>query len=219
SSLRLLFFQRRTIDSSAPQDGEQNSIMGKLDEGLDDFFSKKVIKLSFKLPSVRGSPSSPQEGADKKRDSRKSGFFNLIKSRTSRSEKSHGAASITPPHAASSAITSPSPSITPVTEETTPTFPAPPPKSPVTVAEPHQEFHRAQSPDHTDSEVEASLTAAEPAEEEEKEEKENEESVENKEDLERRENPLIPRHIGVPVMGMDLLAEMKARQEKMAVRK
>lgn len=27
------------------------------------------------------------------------------------------------------------------------------------------------------------------------------------------------RHLGVPVMGLDLLAEMKARQEKMAVKK
>lgn len=27
------------------------------------------------------------------------------------------------------------------------------------------------------------------------------------------------RHVGVPVMGLDLLAEMKARQEKMAVKK
>lgn len=27
------------------------------------------------------------------------------------------------------------------------------------------------------------------------------------------------RHVGVPVMGLNLLAEMKARQEKMAVKK
>lgn len=41
-------FQRETTRSSAAQEPEQNSIMGKLDEGLDDFFSKKVIKLSFR---------------------------------------------------------------------------------------------------------------------------------------------------------------------------
>ncbi|KAK1880253.1 F-actin-uncapping protein LRRC16A [Dissostichus eleginoides] len=57
---------RKSTGSSAPQDAELNSIMGKLDEGLDDFFTKKVIKLSFKLPTVRGLSSSPQESADKK---------------------------------------------------------------------------------------------------------------------------------------------------------
>lgn len=41
-------FQREAAGSSAPQEGEQNGTMGKLDEGLDDFFSKKVIKLSFR---------------------------------------------------------------------------------------------------------------------------------------------------------------------------
>ncbi|KAM8767365.1 F-actin-uncapping protein LRRC16A isoform 1-T1 [Acanthopagrus schlegelii] len=192
----------------APQEAEQNSIMGKLDEGLEDFFSKKVIKLSFKLPSVRGPSSSPPDGADKKRESRKSGFFNLIKSRTSRSEKSHGAASITPPAPASSSTPSPSSSISPVTEETPETPPSPPARNPATVAEPHQELHKALSTDQTDSEMEAPPTATEPAEEEKEEE-----------NVEKKENPHIPRHIGVPVMGMDLMAEMKARQERMAVKK
>lgn len=162
---------------------------------------------------MKGLSSSTQEAADKKRESRKSGFFNLIKSRTSRSEKSHGAASITPPHPASSNTAAPSSSVSPVTEETTATFPTSPVKNPGTVAEPHQELHRAQSSDHTDSEMEAPPTTTEPAEEE-KEEK----NVE-KENVEKKENPHIPRHIGVPVMGMDLLAEMKARQERMAVKK
>uniref|UniRef100_A0A3B4ZFV6 Leucine-rich repeat-containing protein 16A-like n=1 Tax=Stegastes partitus TaxID=144197 RepID=A0A3B4ZFV6_9TELE len=137
--------KKRTKPTRSPvgQETEQNSVMGKLDEGLDDFFSKKVIKLSFKLPSVKGSSSSTQEATDKKRESRKSGFFNLIKSRASRSEKSHGT---------------------------------------------------------------TSATAAEPAEEE-------------KEEKLKKENPHIPRHIGVPVMGMDLLAEMKARQERRAGKK
>ncbi|XP_034401871.1 F-actin-uncapping protein LRRC16A [Cyclopterus lumpus] len=199
----------RKAAGSTPPEAEQNSIMGKLDEGLDDFFSKKVIKLSFKLPSVRGPSSSSQEAADKKRDSRKSGFFNLIKSRTSRSEKSHGAASITPLHPAASSTSStssasPSPSVAPVAEETPPTSPTPPARNPVSVAEPHQELHRAQSWDHTDSETETSPTADEPSEEE---------------TVEKKENPHILRHIGVPVMGMDLLAEMKARQGRMAVKK
>ncbi|XP_030268342.1 F-actin-uncapping protein LRRC16A isoform X2 [Sparus aurata] len=199
---------RAASRSSAPQEAEQNSIMGKLDEGLEDFFSKKVIKLSFKLPSVKGPSSSPPDGADKKRESRKSGFFNLIKSRTSRSEKSHGTASFAPPAPASSSTSSPSSSVSPVTEETPETPPSPPARNPATVAEPHQELHKAPSTDQTDSEMEAPPTAAEPAEEEKEEE-----------NVEKKENPHIPRHIGVPVMGMDLMAEMKARQERMAVKK
>ncbi|KAG8004830.1 F-actin-uncapping protein LRRC16A, partial [Nibea albiflora] len=203
--------REKTTSSSPPQEAEQSSTMGKLDEGLEDFFSKKVIKLSFKLPSVKAPSSSVQETPDKKRESRKSGFFNLIKSRTSRSEKSHGAASITPPNLASSTAAPPSSSVSPVSEEPMPTPPTPPAKNPVTVAEPHQELHRAQSSDHTESEMETSPPAAEAAEEEEEEKEE--------ESVEKKENPHILRHIGVPVMGMDLLAEMKARQERMAVKK
>lgn len=158
-----------------------------------------------RLPSVRGPSANVQEATDKKRESRKSGFFNLIKSRTSRSEKNHGAAAVTPPPPASS--TTPSSSASPVTVEATRASPTPPVKSPGTAAEPQQELRRAQTPDHTDSEMEASPAAAEPAEEEQEED-----------DVEK-ENPHIPRHIGVPVMGMDLLAEMKARQERMAGKK
>ncbi|TNN45186.1 F-actin-uncapping protein LRRC16A [Liparis tanakae] len=182
--------------------------MGKLDEGLDDFFSKSVIKLSFRLPSARAPASGAQEAADKKRDSRKSGFFNLIKSRASRSEKSHGAASIAPPPHPPAAAASPSPSVAPVAEETSPPPPSPTAAAgnPVSVAEPHQELRRAASWDHADSETGSSPSAAEPPEEEEEEE-------------ERKENPHVVRHVGVPVMGMDLLAEMKARQERMAVKK
>ncbi|XP_029919534.1 F-actin-uncapping protein LRRC16A isoform X2 [Myripristis murdjan] len=194
---------RRADAVSVPQEAEQNGIMGKLDEGLDEFFSKKVIKLSFKR-SARS--SSSQEAVEKKRESRKSGFLNLIKSRTSRSEKSHGAAAITPPAPASVAAP-PSSSVTTVTEEPTPTPPRVATKSPEPAAEPPQELHRAPSQDHADSETEASTSAAEPGGEEEKEEEEK---------VERKENPHVPRHFGVPIMGMDLLAEMKAVQEKMA---
>ncbi|CAB1320940.1 unnamed protein product [Coregonus sp. 'balchen'] len=88
--------------SPPPEEVEQNGLLGKVDEGVDEFFYKKITQLSFK-----GS-SNIQEGSEKKRESRKSGFLNLIKSRTSKSEKSHGAAAITTPASAT---------ITPVTEE------------------------------------------------------------------------------------------------------
>lgn len=43
-------------------------------------------------------------------------------------------------------------------------------------------------------------------------------AAEEKEEVEEEKNTHI-RHVGVPVMGLDLLAEMKARQEKMVVKK
>ncbi|XP_076013240.1 F-actin-uncapping protein LRRC16A isoform X2 [Genypterus blacodes] len=202
---------REPTGSSAPQEAELYSVTGKLDEGLEDFFCKKVMKRSFlpgkldsqRHPSVRAPSSSSQEAGEKKRESRRSGFFNLIKARTSRSEKSHGAASITPPYS----VTSPSsPSVTAMTEEPAATSPK--------TAEPHQELPEAQSPDRSsDMEKEASPTTTTEAADE---EREDEEKVERKE---RREILHIPRHIGVPIMGMDLLAEMKARQEQKAAQK
>nr|XP_020637245.1 F-actin-uncapping protein LRRC16A isoform X1 [Pogona vitticeps] len=77
------------VSSSAPQDGEQNGLMGRVDEGVDEFFTKKVTKMDSKRPSTKSSDTSESgEGPDekKKRDSRKSGFLNLIKSR-SKSER------------------------------------------------------------------------------------------------------------------------------------
>lgn len=63
--------------------------------------------------------------------------------------------------------------------------------------ESHQELHKSPSQDHPDSELPASPLAEE----------------------EKKDHTHVPRHLGVPVMGLDLLAEMKARQEKMAVKK
>lgn len=170
-----------------------------------------------RLPSVKSPSTNTPDSTDKKRESRKSGFFNYIKSRTSRSEKSPGAASITPPQLFLNTNAHPAPT----TEETTPTSPTPRVKSPTTVPEPHPELHRAQCLNHTVPETEAPPAAAEPAAEEKEEKnvkhKENTEKTENtekQESADKKENPHAHRHIGIPVMGKDLLAEMKARQEK-----
>ncbi|XP_069469745.1 F-actin-uncapping protein LRRC16A [Ambystoma mexicanum] len=81
------------VGAEAPQEGEQNGLMGRVDEGVDEFFTKKVTKMDSKRPSLKTSEShDPGEGEDKKkRESRKSGFLNLIKSRT-KSERSQAAA-------------------------------------------------------------------------------------------------------------------------------
>ncbi|RVE67058.1 hypothetical protein OJAV_G00113540 [Oryzias javanicus] len=178
-------------ESTALQEAEQNSMMGKLDEGLDDFFSKKVIRLSFRMPSIKSSP--PQENMDKKRESRMSGIFNLIKSRTSKS----GSAA-TSPLPASSSSTPPIPSVTSVVEETPARSPTPPG---LPQPEPHK--NRTQSPNHRDGEKEGGPTADVTEESKHKEKGET---------VEKKDPPHTHRHVGVPVMGKDLLAEMKARQ-------
>ncbi|XP_069074904.1 F-actin-uncapping protein LRRC16A [Pleurodeles waltl] len=91
------------VGAEAPPEGEQNGLMGRVDEGVDEFFSKKVTKLDSKRPSLKTSDSHDSgDGEDKKkRDSRKSGFLNLIKSRT-KSERSQ-AVVVTDEHAPSRA--------------------------------------------------------------------------------------------------------------------
>ncbi|XP_068425638.1 F-actin-uncapping protein LRRC16A-like isoform X2 [Clinocottus analis] len=67
------------INSAPPQDGEQNGLMGRVDEGVDEFFSTKVTRMDSKR-----SKSSESHDGEKKKS--KGGFLNLIK-RSSKSEK------------------------------------------------------------------------------------------------------------------------------------
>ncbi|XP_071230087.1 F-actin-uncapping protein LRRC16A-like isoform X2 [Salvelinus alpinus] len=169
---------REPICTSPPPEVEQNNLLGKVDEGVDEFFYKKITKLSFKRASLRGS-SNIQEGSEKKRESRKSGFLNLIKSRTSKSEKSHGtAATITPSSATVSTVTEG-------------------PLSPKAPLWDHSEI----SPDHSQK-----LPTPEPTEEQHSE-------------SESKGSPHGGRHFGVPIMGMDLLAEMRKMHEKIVAHK
>nr|XP_057903375.1 F-actin-uncapping protein LRRC16A-like [Doryrhamphus excisus] len=174
--------------SSAPQGAEHQGIMAKVDEGVDEFFSKNIMKVSFKRPVAQVVPASTQEAPEKKRESRRSGFFNLIKSRTSRSEKSQGTASISPPPPVSPTFVPP---LSSVSKEL-------PPMSPGAL-------HRDDSYSDTDA-------SPGPAGVAKKEEGEKEDSMES-------DHPVVPRHLGIPVMASDLLAEMKARQEKMVAQK
>ncbi|XP_056300884.1 F-actin-uncapping protein LRRC16A-like isoform X2 [Pseudoliparis swirei] len=67
------------INSAPSQDGEQNGLMGRVDEGVDEFFSTKVTRMDSKR-----SKSSDSHDGEKKKS--KGGFLNLIK-RSSKSEK------------------------------------------------------------------------------------------------------------------------------------
>uniref|UniRef100_A0A8C5F770 Capping protein regulator and myosin 1 linker 1 n=1 Tax=Gadus morhua TaxID=8049 RepID=A0A8C5F770_GADMO len=73
-------------------DGEQNGLMGRVDEGVDEFFSKKVAKMDSK----RALKSSDSQDGEKKKSK---GFLNLIKSRTQASPQASasGSPAATPP--------------------------------------------------------------------------------------------------------------------------
>uniref|UniRef100_A0A3B3Q7M2 Capping protein regulator and myosin 1 linker 1 n=1 Tax=Paramormyrops kingsleyae TaxID=1676925 RepID=A0A3B3Q7M2_9TELE len=64
----------------APQEGEQNGLMGRVDEGPEWCTQKPHLK------------SSESQDGEKRRDSRKGGFLNLIKSRSSKSDKASAGA-------------------------------------------------------------------------------------------------------------------------------
>ncbi|KAJ0003819.1 hypothetical protein NQD34_008917 [Periophthalmus magnuspinnatus] len=191
-------------------DTEQSSLMEKLDEGIDEFFSKTVSKLSFKRPLVKSNSQDPEK-------KRKSGFFNYIKSRTSRSEKSHGSAAVSPP--ASSTVPAAAPSTTASAsvpeEELSPVSPCPslsPDQSPKT----NHQMYRVLS--HEEEQTEENH----PNESEETRPETNPEArLETRPETTPETNPEIrpeplrappfPRHMGVPVLGMGLMAEMKAK--------
>ncbi|XP_068591580.1 F-actin-uncapping protein LRRC16A-like isoform X2 [Cebidichthys violaceus] len=67
------------INSAPSQDGEQNGLMGRVDEGVDEFFFTKVTRMDSKR-----SKSSDSHDGEKKKS--KGGFLNLIK-RSTKSEK------------------------------------------------------------------------------------------------------------------------------------
>uniref|UniRef100_A0A4W3J8H9 Capping protein regulator and myosin 1 linker 1 n=1 Tax=Callorhinchus milii TaxID=7868 RepID=A0A4W3J8H9_CALMI len=77
------------LSAATSQDGEQNGLMGRVDEGVDEFFTKKITRMESKRLSLRSSESLDSGDSDdkKKKDSKKSSFLNLIKSRSSKTER------------------------------------------------------------------------------------------------------------------------------------
>uniref|UniRef100_A0AAR2KQT7 CARMIL C-terminal domain-containing protein n=1 Tax=Pygocentrus nattereri TaxID=42514 RepID=A0AAR2KQT7_PYGNA len=71
--------QVTAIRRAPAEDLEQDGFVAKVDEGVDEFFAKKVIKMITMRSSVKDSAAD----GERKRESRMSGFFNLIKSRSS----------------------------------------------------------------------------------------------------------------------------------------
>uniref|UniRef100_A0AAY4D8A9 CARMIL C-terminal domain-containing protein n=1 Tax=Denticeps clupeoides TaxID=299321 RepID=A0AAY4D8A9_9TELE len=174
-----------------PVSVDQNGLVGKVDEGVDDFFFKKVIKLSIRTSAPK---ALALQEVDRKRESRMSGLFNLIKPRLSKSEKNHGAAAISPHITVT----------TPTREDLTSPVKSPI-KSPILPPVPVTSEQKANSDAKVDSDHDHNVTPAVH-----KEEHHTEGKIRN--------SPLMGRHGRMPVMGNDFLAEIRAKQEKRALR-
>uniref|UniRef100_A0A672TQX5 Capping protein regulator and myosin 1 linker 1 n=1 Tax=Strigops habroptila TaxID=2489341 RepID=A0A672TQX5_STRHB len=175
------------VSAGVPPEGDQNGLMGRVDEGVDEFFTKKVTKMDSKRPSTKSSDSSePSEAGDekKKRDSRKSGFLNLIKSRGSKSERPQTVTVAEEP--SSPKVAAKSPAVDTSKKEVKP-------------AEQNGGTERSEELKTPDSLEEAQTDDAAKAER-----------------GDNKGSPQGGRRYGVQVMGSGLLAEMKAKQEKRA---
>ncbi|XP_022527696.2 F-actin-uncapping protein LRRC16A [Astyanax mexicanus] len=184
---------------------ELESLVGKVDEGVDEFFSKKVTKIGAKRSSVR---DSVVEG-ERKRESRMSGFFNLIKSRTSTK---------TPPTSPHTPSTAPA-SVTPTT--TTPIVTTANP--PITAAASVEESDET---DSTKTAVKSPLPdppaepiSSQPVEKagpcDHGEVAAAPEPKAQAEEGKKKEGAPAGRIRGVQVMGNDFLAQLRAKQEKL----
>ncbi|XP_069709403.1 F-actin-uncapping protein LRRC16A isoform X4 [Phaenicophaeus curvirostris] len=175
------------VSAGVAPDGDQNGLMGRVDEGVDEFFTKKVTKMDSKRPSTKSSDSSePTEAGDekKKRDSRKSGFLNLIKSRGSKSERPQTVLAAEEP--SSPKVAAKSSAVDTSKKEVKP-------------AEQNGGTERSEELKTPDSLEEVQPDDAAKAER-----------------GDSKGSPQGGRRYGVQVMGSGLLAEMKAKQEKRA---
>ncbi|XP_053323071.1 F-actin-uncapping protein LRRC16A [Spea bombifrons] len=183
------------LGAEAPLDGDQNGLISRVDEGVEEFFSKKVTRMEGKKHSFRsGDSQDVGEGDEKKRrDSKKSGFLNLIKSR-SKSDR---------------------PQAVLVTEE---------PSSPkVSVKAAVPEASKKERVSENNGTVSTSTSAGSSTErlEEVKTPDSIEENLQPEDSTkpESKSSPQSGRRLGVQVMGSGLLAEMRAKQEKRAANK
>ncbi|XP_030605096.1 F-actin-uncapping protein LRRC16A-like [Archocentrus centrarchus] len=188
------------INSTPSQDGEQNGLMGRVDEGVDEFFSKKVTKMDSKR-SLKSSES--QDGEKKK----KGGFLNLIK-RSSKSDKSDKSDKSEKIQATSTSSGPSSASVASVQASVIPEEPSSPKvavKSPAPEPKSRDTSSRSQPTDYSSSSDRS-------------EELRTPDSMDEPwEGSDGRGSPQGGRRYpGVQMMGSGLLAEMKAKQERRA---
>ncbi|CAI5663208.1 unnamed protein product [Oreochromis niloticus] len=187
------------ISSTPSQDGEQNGLMGRVDEGVDEFFSKKVTKMDSKR-SLKSSES--QDGEKKK----KGGFLNLIK-RSSKSDKSDKSDKLDKSEKIQATLTSsgPSPSAQASVIPEEPSSPKVAVKSPAPEPKSRDASSRSQPTDYSSSSDRS-------------EELRTPDSMDEPwEGSDGRGSPQGgKRYPGVQMMGSGLLAEMKAKHERRA---
>ncbi|XP_068093101.1 F-actin-uncapping protein LRRC16A isoform X2 [Hyperolius riggenbachi] len=188
--------------AEVPVEGEQNGLTPRVDEGVDEFFTKKVTRMESKKHSFKGAEDGGEGDEKKKRESRKSGFLNLIKSRSSKSER---------------------PQTVSVSEE--------PPSPRPSIKSPAPDLGRKEKVSDTNGAVSSSASAASSgpsSSTERSEELKTPDSIEEilqlddgakTERTDSKSSPQSGRRYGVQVMGSGLLAEMKAKQEKRAANK
>uniref|UniRef100_A0A8C5MQY3 Capping protein regulator and myosin 1 linker 1 n=1 Tax=Leptobrachium leishanense TaxID=445787 RepID=A0A8C5MQY3_9ANUR len=186
-------------DAEASLDGEQNGFMSRVDEGVEEFFSKKVTKMESKKHSFKS--VDMQEGGEgdekKRRDSRKSGFLNLIKSR-SKSERPQTVSVSEEPSSPKASIKSPAPEA--VKKER--------------VAENNGAVSTSTSAGSSTERLEEVKTPDSL-----EENLQTDDSSSKAEKGDSKSSPQSGRRLGVQVMGSGLLAEMKAKQERRAAKK
>nr|XP_032827155.1 F-actin-uncapping protein LRRC16A isoform X1 [Petromyzon marinus] len=189
------------------QEGEQNGIMGRVDEGVDEFFSKKVSRVSSKRGSLRRAESTDADASERRRDSKKGSFFGFMRPR--------GSYKASPSPGPTAGAAAPGPAAEPAAE------------APRTEA-PRTEVKAA--------EMEAPAIAAKPDEEERSPHPFAEDTVRSVEPARAGGAAIEPGKVaavaepskpsppgarrvppGYPVMGGSLLAEMKAKQERRAI--
>ncbi|KAM6995384.1 F-actin-uncapping protein LRRC16A-like isoform 1-T1 [Tautogolabrus adspersus] len=180
------------INSTPSQDGEQNGLMGRVDEGVDEFFSTKVTKMDSK----RSLKSSESQDGEKKKS--KGGFLNLIK-RSSKSDKAEKSEKNHPP---------PSSFVTSTPASTIPEEPSSPKmavRSPAPETKSRDASSRSQYTDYSSSSDRS-------------EELRTPDSIDEPwESSDGRGSPQGGRRYpGLQMMGSGLLAEMKAKQERRA---
>ncbi|XP_034553770.1 F-actin-uncapping protein LRRC16A-like isoform X2 [Notolabrus celidotus] len=180
------------INMAPSQDGEQNGLMGRVDEGVDEFFSTKVTKMDSK----RSLKSSESQDGEKKKS--KGGFLNLIK-RSTKSDKSDKSEKNQPPLSSTTA------SIPASTIPEEPSSPKQAVKSPAPEPKSRDSSSRSQPADYSSSSDRS-------------EELRTPDSIDEPwETSDGRGSPQGGRRYpGLQMMGSGLLAEMKAKQERRA---
>ncbi|XP_038652946.1 F-actin-uncapping protein LRRC16A-like isoform X3 [Scyliorhinus canicula] len=105
---------KTALSAAESQEGEQNGLMSRIDEGVDEFFTKKVTRMESKRLSLRSAESlDSSDSEDKKRkDSKKTSFLNLIKSRSSKTERPQTVIVPEEPSSPKGIIKSPAPDLT-----------------------------------------------------------------------------------------------------------